>query len=126
MHWHSRACTLECTGTLELVPLGCVGTYRLVVAELNHCGVKLRDATGASNSVVEIAPGICTGSVTAPKGRHLYGFGDRPQVSYSGITASRIGESVRRIGWPSLASCEHFVPHPLQTKTYFSQEKELR
>ena len=64
--------------------------------ELNHCGGKLRDATGASNSVVEIAPCICTGSVTALKGRHLYGFGDFPQVSYSGITASCIGKSVRR------------------------------
>ena len=28
----------------------------------------------------------CTGSVTALKGRHLYGFGDRPQGSLSGIT----------------------------------------
>ena len=64
--------------------------------ELNHCGVKLRDATGASNSVVEIASSICTGSMTALKGCHLYGFGDLPQVSYSGFTASCIGESVRR------------------------------
>ena len=32
----------------------------------------------------------CTGSVTAPKGCHLYGFGDRPQGSLSGITASCI------------------------------------
>ena len=109
-----------------MVKLRGVGGRLRFVLELNHCGVKLRDATGASNSVVEIAPSICTGSVTAPKGRHLYGFGERPQVSYSGFTSSRIGESVRRIGWPSLASCEHCVPHPLQTETYFSQEKELR
>ena len=89
--------TREFIGTLELVPLGCVGPQRLVVvAELNHYGVKLRDATGASNSVVEIAPRICTGTVTAPKGCQLYGFGDRPQVSHSGITASCIGKSVRR------------------------------
>ena len=33
---------------------------------------------------------ICTGSVTAPKRCHLYGFGDRPQGSLSGITASCI------------------------------------
>ena len=32
----------------------------------------------------------CTGSVTAPKGRHLYEFGDRPQGSLSGIATSRI------------------------------------
>ena len=25
-----------------------------------------------------------------------------------------------------VGSCEHCVPHPLQTETYFSQEKELR
>ena len=39
---------------------------------------------------MEIAPSNLTGSVTALKGCHLYGFGDRPQGSLSGITASCI------------------------------------
>ena len=88
-------------GTLELVPLGCLGALDgWCCSVLNHCGVKLRASVGVSNLVVEVAPsnlmgtgdrpqGLpkCTGSATAPKGCHLYGFGDRPQGSLSGITA---------------------------------------
>ena len=68
-------------GTLELVPLGCLGALDgCWCSELNHCGAKLRASVGVSNEVVEIAPsnltgtgdhpqGVpkCTGSVTAPR-----------------------------------------------------------
>ena len=38
--------TLECIGTLVLVPRVSVGLERLgVVADLNHCGVMLRGST---------------------------------------------------------------------------------
>ena len=56
----------------------------------------------------------CTGLVTAPKGRHLYGFGDRPQGSLSGITASCIVRGREEITVALVASWEHCASTPLQ------------
>ena len=52
--------------------------------------------------------------VTAPKGCHLYGFGDRPQGSLSGITASCIVRGREEITVVLVASwgalCLHTAP----------------
>ena len=57
----------------------------------------------------------CTGSVTVPKGCHLYGFGDRPQGSLSGITASCIMQGREEITVALVASwgalCLHTAPN---------------
>ena len=121
--------TLGCLDTLELVPLGCLGPLDgWCCLEVNHYGVKLRASIGVSNWVVEIAPsnltgtgdrpqGLpkCTGSVTAPKGRHLYGYDDRPQGSLSGITASCIVRGREEIMVALVASwgalCLHTAPN---------------
>ena len=56
----------------------------------------------------------CMGPVTAPKGRHLYGFSDRPQGSLSGITASCIVQGREEITVALVASwgalCLHTAP----------------
>ena len=115
-------------GTLELVPLGFLGALDgWWCSELNHCGAKLRARVGVSNYVVEIAPsnltdtvdhpqGLpkCMGSVTTPKGCHLYGFGDRPQGSLSEITASCIVRGREEITVALVASWG--ASTPLQTE----------
>ena len=54
--------------------------------------------------------------MTAPKGCHLYRFGDRPQESLSGITASCIVRGREEITVALVASWEHCASTPLQTE----------
>ena len=127
-------------GTFEHVPLGCLGALDgWWCSELNHCGVKLRASVEVSHLVVEIAPsnltgsgdrpqGLpkCTGSVTAPKGRHLYGFCDRPQGSLSGITASCIVRGREEITVALVASWGALCLHTAPNGDYHPQGCELR
>ena len=53
----------------------------------------------------------CTGSVTTSKGCHLYRFGDRPQGSLSGITASCIVRGREEITVALVASWEALCLH---------------
>ena len=61
----------------------------------------------------------CTGSVTAPKGCHLYGFDDRPQGSLSGITAPCIVRGHEEITVALVASWGALCLHTALTETYF-------
>ena len=68
----------------------------------------------------------CTGSVTAPKGCHLYGFGDRPQGSLSGITASCIVQGREEITVALVASWGALCLHTAPTETYLlSKERNF-
>ena len=61
--------------------------------------------------------------MTAPKGCHLYGFGDRPQGSLSGITAPCIVRGREEITVALVASWGALFLHTALTETYFSQKE---
>src|SRR5215216_4847838 len=68
----------------------------------------------------------CTGSVTAPKGCHLYGFGDCPQGSLSGITASCIVRGREEITVALVASWGALCLHTSPNGDWHPQGCELR
>ena len=117
-------------GTLELVPLGCLGAldgWWCFGAQSLWCKAlgKHRDLQLGCGDCPEqfVRVPVTTPKgyqsvlvpMTASKGCHLYGFGDRPQGSLSGITASCIVREREEITVALVASwgalCLHTAPN---------------
>jgi hypothetical protein len=130
--------TLGCLGTLELVPLGCLGAldgwwcrgaqslWWKAPGQASGSAIRLwRLPRAICTGTGDRPQGLpkCSGSVTAPKGCHLYGFGDRPQGSLSGITASCIVRGREEITVALVASWGALCLHTALTETYFLERE---